>query len=65
MKILKHIWNYLKDWKNILSHSLIGIAILLLALYLPVQPIYKISALILIVAFNIIRMRRAKKNKLK
>jgi len=28
MKILKWIWIYLKDWKNILTHTIIGLLIL-------------------------------------
>lgn len=65
MKILNIIWAYLKDWKNLLTHSIIGVAILLFALFLPVKPIYRIIVLILVVAFNIIRMKLSKKNKVK
>lgn len=61
MKLLRWVWNYLKDWKNILAHSLIGITILLVALYLPVKPIYRIIILLLVIAFNVTRMRLAKK----
>jgi hypothetical protein len=65
MKTLKFIWVYLKDWKNWLTHSLIGISILLTAFYLPVKPIYRVIILVLVVAFNITRMRleKAKKKK--
>ena len=61
MKILPWIWNYLKDWKNILSHSIIGVSILLIALYLPIKPIYRISILIVVVIFNVTRMKLAKR----
>jgi hypothetical protein len=61
MKVLRWLWTYLKDWKNILSHSIIGISILLIAFYLPVKPIYRIGILILVVAFNVTRMKLAKK----
>lgn len=64
MKILKFIWAYLKDWKNWLMHSIIGVLILLIAFYLPVKPIYRIIILVLVVTFNVIRMRleKARKN---
>lgn len=63
MKILNWILIYLKDWKNLLTHTIIGVLILLVAFYLPVKPIYRIIALVLVVAFNVFRMRRAKAKK--
>ena len=65
MKILKFIWAYLKDWRNWLSHTIIGVSILLVAFYLPVKPIYRIIILAVVVSFNIIRMRLAKAKKKK
>ncbi len=65
MKLLKWIGRYLKDWKNLLTHSIIGVAILLVAIYLPVKPIYRIAILIAVVGFNIIRMSLEKKKKAK
>ena len=65
MKLLKWIWRYLKDWKNLLTHSIIGVAILLVAIYLPVKPIYRIAILVAVVGFNILRMRLEKKKKAK
>jgi len=65
MKLLKWIWRYLKDWKNLLTHSIIGVAILLVAIYLPVKPIYRIGILVAVVGFNIIRMSLEKKKKAK
>lgn len=56
-KTLKFIWAYLKDWKNWLTHSIVGVLILLVAFYLPVEPIYRIVILALVVLFNILRMR--------
>jgi hypothetical protein len=61
MKILTYIWNYLKDWRNWLSHTIIGILILVVALYLPVKPIYRVLILLFVISFNILRMKRAKK----
>jgi hypothetical protein len=63
MKLLKFIWNYLKDWKNWLTHSIIGIMILLIAFYLPVKPIYRVIILVVVVAFNVLRMRLEKTKK--
>ena len=61
MKILKWIWIYLKDWKNILTHTIIGLLILFTAFYLPIDIFYRIGILVLIVVFNIWRMRRERK----
>jgi hypothetical protein len=64
-KLLNYIWLYLKDWRNLLAHSLIGVLILSVAFFIPVEPIYRISLLILIVGFNILRMRYSKRKQKK
>jgi hypothetical protein len=64
MKALNGLWNYLKDWKNLLTHSLIGVGILLVAYYLPVRPMYRILFFVAVVIFNIVRMRFEKKKEL-
>ena len=56
MKALKFFWTYLKDWKNWLTHSIIGVLILFVAFYLPVEPIYRVIILAIVVTFNILRM---------
>jgi hypothetical protein len=61
MKILKAVWAYLKDWRNLLTHGLIGVAIVVIALVIPVAPIYRIGILVLVVGFNLIRMNHAKR----
>jgi hypothetical protein len=61
MEALKAVLNYLKDWKNWLTHGLIGVAILLVAFYMPVKPIYRVGFLVAVVIFNVWRMRREKK----
>ena len=61
MKVLKSVWNYLKDWNNLLAHSLIGIAILLVAFFIPVAPIYRMLLLVAVIAINLIRMNHAKR----
>jgi len=54
--------HYLKDWKNILVHSIIGILILLVAFFLPVPLYVRIAILFLVVVFNITRMNFERKN---
>jgi hypothetical protein len=60
-EIFTAVWNYLTDWKNLLSHSIVGILILVVGLALPVQPVYRIGILLLLVTLNIFRMRLSKK----
>jgi hypothetical protein len=60
-KVLMAVWNYLKDWKNLLTHGLIGVAIVIVALVIPVAPIYRIIFLVVAVGFNLIRMNHAKR----
>jgi hypothetical protein len=55
------VLNYLKDWKNILAHSIVGVLILAVGLALPIPPVYRIGLLLLIVALNIFRMRLSEK----
>jgi len=61
LKTLNSILDYLKDWKNLLAHALIGIGILLVAFFIPVKPVYRILLLAAVVAFNLIRMNHAKR----
>jgi diacylglycerol kinase len=61
MKIITAILNYLKDWKNLLTHTLIGVALLIAAFFIPVQPIYRIFILAAVVAFNVVRMNHTKR----
>jgi len=60
-KVVEAVLNYLKDWKNLLSHAIVGVLILVVGLSLPILPIYRIGILVLIVALNIFRMRLSKK----
>ncbi len=60
-KVFAAIWTYLKDWRNLLSHALVGFAILAVGLFLPIQPVYRILILLLIVGFNLVRMKLAEK----
>lgn len=57
MKIINGLKKYLTDWKNLLTHSLVGVILLLIALFAPVAPWIRILFLILVVVFNVIRMK--------
>jgi hypothetical protein len=61
MNILNAVWVYLKDWKNLLAHGVIGVGILIVALVIPIPPIYRLVFLVLAVGFNLIRMNHAKR----
>jgi len=61
MKIFRWIWIYLKDWKNLLSHTILGILIVLFAFYMPIKPVFRLIFLFMVVGFNINRMRLEKK----
>jgi len=54
----KFFWTYVKDWKNLLAHTVVGLLILGVGLFLPVKPVYRIVLLVLIIALNTIRMKR-------
>ncbi len=60
-KVIEAVWNYLKDWKNLLSHAIVGVLIVVVGLTLPIEPVYRIGILFLIVALNIFRMRLTRK----
>jgi len=64
-RILSAILRYLKDWKNLLAHTLVGVAILLIALFLPVKPLYRLLILVAVVALNTLRMRMDAQRKAK
>jgi diacylglycerol kinase len=55
------ILEYLKNWKNLMIHGIIGIAILIFAVFLPVSPWVRAAGFVMVVVFNIIRMTIEKK----
>lgn len=67
MNVLKKIGlailDYLKDWKNLLFHALTGVAILLVAFYLPVSIYIRMGILVLVILFNVFRKKWSIKNK--
>lgn len=62
-KTLNAIWTYLKDWKNLLAHTLVGLLILAIGLALPIKPIYRIILLVMVIVLNTMRMKLSEKNK--
>lgn len=61
MRILRALAAYLTDWKNLLAHTLVGVAILAVAWFLPVKPLYRGIILCAVVGLNILRMRLSEK----
>lgn len=55
-KALNGIIAYLSDWRNWLVHGLVGVGLLLIAIFAPVDWWVKIIVLVLVVVFNCIRM---------
>ena len=60
---LNVIWTYLKDWKNLLAHTLVGLLILAIGLALPIKPIYRIILLVVVIVLNTARMKLSEKKK--
>ncbi|NYB50984.1 MAG: hypothetical protein HVN35_00215 [Methanobacteriaceae archaeon] len=58
-RIIKGIKAYLTDWKNLLTHTIVGVIILAIALFAPVSPYIRLAFVGAVVAFNVIRMRYA------
>jgi len=63
-KFLSGIAAYLKDWKNWLVHGIIGVSLLLAAVFLPIVPLFIILFLAAVAVFYSIRMSIGKKNTL-
>ena len=59
--LMKRIFNgiktYLTDWKNLLMHSIVGILIVIIALFAPVSPYLRLGFVVIVIGFNVIRMR--------
>ena len=62
-KTLNAIWTYLKDWKNLLAHALVGLLILAIGLALPIKPIYRIILLVVVIVLNTVRMKLSEKKR--
>jgi predicted branched-subunit amino acid permease len=55
-KVLRALAAYLKDWKNLLAHAVVGVIILLVALLLPVPWYVRVAILAAVVLLNVARM---------
>jgi hypothetical protein len=56
-RIFRGMKTYLIDWKNLLTHSLMGIVLSWFTLFAPITPYLRMGVIGAVVAFNIIRMR--------
>ena len=57
MRILTGIKTYLTDWKNLLMHSIVGVLIVIIALFAPISPYLRIGFVIVVIGFNVLRMK--------
>ena len=60
---MKRLFNgvkaYLSDWRNWLMHTLVGILIIIIALFAPVSIYLRLTFVVLVVGFNVWRMKYA------
>ncbi len=56
-RIVNGFKDYLTDWKNLLTHTLIGVILLFIALFAPVSPYLRITFVMAVVVFNLLRMK--------
>jgi len=59
--LLRGLGRYLSDWKNLLAHGLVGVALVTIPLVLPLPPAGRILVFVLIVALNLLRMKIEKR----
>lgn len=52
------VWNYIKDWRNLVSHMALGWVLLALAIWLPVDWWMRLAVILALIALNTLRMRR-------
>jgi hypothetical protein len=57
-KIAKGLKSYVTDWKNLLTHSIVGIALVVLTVWAPIPLHGKMVVLSVVVLFNVFRMKR-------
>lgn len=62
-KVLRGVIAYLKDWRNWLVHGLVGVGLLLLAIFAPIELWVKVVIFACVIIFNCIRMGLGKKKK--
>jgi len=62
-RALKGLAAYLTDWKNLLAHAVVGVALVLIPLVLPIPTAGRIAVFIAIVLANSARMAWDRKRK--
>lgn len=62
-KVFNAIIKYLSDWKNWLVHALVGIALLVMVIFIPVIWWIKIIIIVIVIGLNSLRMVLEKKRK--
>ena len=65
MKIFDALKIYLTDWKNLLTHGIVGVILLYCLLFAPIAWYWRIILFIIVIVFNILRMKYTKKKGLK
>lgn len=60
MRIINALKRYLTDWKNLLTHGIVGVILLYCLLFAPVAWYWRVILLIIVIAFNIARMKYSK-----
>ncbi len=62
IQVFSKVWlglkGYLTDWRNLLGHASLGVLLLVLAIWAPVQIWFKLVTIACLITLNIIRMRR-------
>ena len=61
MKIFDALKIYLTDWKNLLTHGIVGVILLYCLLFAPIAWYWRIILFIIVIVFNILRMKYTKK----
>ncbi|ADL58199.1 hypothetical protein FVF72_01535 [Methanothermobacter sp. KEPCO-1] len=56
-RVFRGIREYLTDWKNLLTHTVVGVLILAVAVYAPVSPYVRMGFVGCVVGFNVVRMK--------
>ena len=63
-RLLRGLAAYLSDWKNLLSHALVGVALVALPLVLPLPLIGSLGVFVAIICLNLVRMSLDKRRRL-
>jgi len=63
-KPIRGLATYLSDWKNLLSHALVGLALVVLPLALPLPLLGRLGIFFAIVCLNLVRMSFDKRRKM-